>query len=72
MPKLMKALKPCEKAYITYDEDLKGFGVRVNPSGSKTWNAEFRPYGGGGRVFLSRLALGRTNVLSAEEARNAA
>lgn len=76
MPKLTKraidALSPREKAYVVFDDELKGFGVRVFPSGQKSWVVEYRPGGGGRGVDIKRLTLGRANVLTAEEARNMA
>jgi hypothetical protein len=37
------ALRPGAKPYIVFDEDLTGFGLRVLPSGTKTWIVEYRP-----------------------------
>lgn len=47
------------------DAELKGFGVRVQPSGARTYFVQYREIGGRTR----RLALGRHGVLTAEEAR---
>ena len=40
MPKITKrtvdALKPHERERVVWDDDLKGFGVRVHPSGARS------------------------------------
>jgi hypothetical protein len=65
-------LSPREKAFIVFDSELKGFGVRVAPSGWKTFILEYRPSPGGRGVAKKRLTLGRYGAMAAEEARAAA
>ena len=36
----LDALRPAERACVAFDADLAGFGVRVMPSGSKSWIVE--------------------------------
>jgi integrase len=60
------------KAYVVYDTELKGFGVRVAPSGSKTWQVEYRPYPGGRGVNKTRMSIGSTSALAPDEARKKA
>ena len=50
----------------------KGFGVRVMPSGVATYIVEYRPGEGGRGVAKKRMALGRTNELTPDEARKMA
>jgi len=64
-------LQPGEKPFIAYDADLKGFGVRVLPSGVKSWVAEYRP-GVGRSISKKRMTIGSVTTLTADEARNAA
>ncbi|RWO54142.1 site-specific integrase [Mesorhizobium sp.] len=66
------SLAPTAKAFIVYDAELKGFGLRVAPSGSMTWQVEYRPYPGGRDVPKRRMAIGATNTLAPEEARRKA
>lgn len=68
MPKLTKrsveALKPMAKSYFAWDDEIKGFGVRVMPSGTKTYQVQYRK---GGRT--RRASIGRHGNVTAEIAR---
>ncbi len=59
MPKLTKrfvdALKPVKRDTLYRDTDLKGFGLRVKPSGARTWLVQYRNRAGRTR----KLALGK-------------
>lgn len=66
------ALIAGERAYVVYDSDLTGFGVRVMPSGSKSWIIEYRPGSGGRGVRSVRLSLGSATHLTPDEARRLA
>lgn len=63
---------PGPSAYIVYDTDLKGFGLKVMPSGTKTWIIEYRPGAGGRGVSPKRVTLGRADLLTPDEARGKA
>lgn len=58
-------IKP--KDYLIWDGDLRGFGVRVYPSGKKTYLVQYRK---GRRT--RRLTLGQHGALTAEDARKLA
>ncbi|WP_420861930.1 tyrosine-type recombinase/integrase [Algirhabdus cladophorae] len=68
MPKLTKRLvdsmPPEPKERIHWDDDLKGFGVRVYPTGRKVYVVQFRANG-----RTRRKNLGQHEVLTTEEAR---
>src|SRR5215204_3773565 len=66
------ALAPRSKPFVAYDAELKGFGVRVLPSGAKSWVVEYRPGGGGRSVSKRRMTLGSTGTLTPDEARRLA
>jgi hypothetical protein len=66
------ALKPRAKPYVTFDDDVKGFGLRVMPSGVKSYILEYRPGSGGRGVAKRRLTLGKHGAMTAEQARRAA
>ena len=70
--RVVDGIPPVNRPTIIYDTELKGFGVRVMPSGSKAWIVEFRPNGGGRKVATKRMTLGQTTTLNADEARKAA
>lgn len=68
----VEEMVPSNKAFTVYDADLKGFSIRVAPSGVKTWQVEYRPWPGGRSVAKRRMSLGAANKLPAEEARKEA
>src|SRR5215469_11784663 len=61
------ALGAQDRDRIIFDDDVKGFGVRVLRSGQKTYLAQYRS---GGRT--RRVKIGRHGVLTADEARTKA
>lgn len=71
MPKLTKraidALKPDAKDYFVWDSQIAGFGVRVMPSGAKTYQAQYRK---GGRT--RRVSVGRHGKITVDQARKLA
>jgi len=68
MPKLTKrtvdALAADAKDYFVWDTLIAGFGIRIMPSGAKTYQAQYRK---GGRT--RRISLGRHGTLTVEQAR---
>jgi hypothetical protein len=61
---LIAKLKPSEKEYDVWDTKLKGFILRVLPTGGMVYRCE---YGRG-----KRITIGRTNVLTPAQARDKA
>jgi len=68
MSKLTKrfidALTPKAADYIAWDDELRGFGIRVSPKGRKAFLVQYRA---GGRS--RRMRIGAFGVLTADEAR---
>ncbi|MDE0342964.1 MAG: site-specific integrase [Deltaproteobacteria bacterium] len=62
--RVVDGLPAGEKEVIYWDRDLPGFGVRVYPSGAKTYLVQRRI----GRA-TKRMAVGRHGAISADEAR---
>lgn len=60
----VEALKPKNKRFVVWDEETKGFGVRVNQDGSKTFVVEY--FVNGRQRWLS---IGNFGVLTTENAR---
>lgn len=56
-----------DRDYLAWDGEMRGFGVRVYPSGKKTYLVQYR---NGRRT--RRLTIGQHGVLTAEEARKLA
>ena len=65
-------LTPADKPFLIYDTDLRGFAVRVMPSGTATFVAEYRPGSGGRNVSKRRVNIGRVGTLTPDEARKLA
>lgn len=74
----LKRIGPVDRPTIIYDEDLKGFGLRLmppssrNPAGARAWIVEYRPGAGGRNVSKRRLVIGRPETLPPERARQQA
>lgn len=68
----VEALAAGEREWRAWDEALKGFGVRIRPSGSKSWIVNAAARGADGRVRSRRITLGRCGEMSLEEARTEA
>lgn len=63
------ALKPPEeKQFVLWDSEIRGFGVRVLPSGLKTFIIQYRNAEG----IKRRVNIGRFGVITAEQARDLA
>jgi integrase len=61
---LKPILKPKPRPYEVWDTELKGFVVRVQPSGVKTYLVEYARH--------KRIAIGQASAISASEARKEA
>jgi integrase len=62
------ALKPAAREYFSWDRDLKGFGVRVQPTGEKSYVVKYRA-GSGRNAPTRRVTLGPVGKLTPDEAR---
>lgn len=63
------AAKKAPRGFVIYDTELPGFGLRVMPSGFKSWVVEYRPRGGGRATAKKRITIGSAAVLTATKAR---
>ena len=72
MPKLTKtfveSLSVKDKQYTSWCSELKGFGVSINPAGSRSYIVDYRSPDGARR----RMTIGRHGPLTTEEARKLA
>jgi integrase len=65
--RFIEAAAPKDKAYILWDGDIPGFGVRVHPSGRKAFVLQYRI----GRRSRT-MSLGHTQVITPDRARGLA
>ena len=70
--RVVDAALPRETRYTIFDNAIPGFGLRVFPSGAKSWIFEYRPGAGGQGVDKKRLTIGKASELTADQARKAA
>jgi integrase len=65
------AAKPGDQEYFLWDGELLGFGLRVLPSGVKSYVAKYR-LGPGRRAPVRRVTIGKHGKVTADAAREAA
>ena len=63
------AAAPGALRYIVWDAELKGFALRVAPSGTKTYILRYRPRGLGAAAPKRFIVIGRHGPLTPDEAR---
>ena len=66
------ALKPEDKPWIAWDDRLTGFGVRVHPTGAKSFIVNYRAGDGGRKAPNKRVVIGRYGKITADQARRLA
>ncbi|MEW7008669.1 Arm DNA-binding domain-containing protein [Lentilitoribacter sp. EG35] len=59
------------RRYTIWDDELKGFGLRIQTTGVKSFILRYRP-GGGRKAPIRQIVLGRYGVLTVQEARKLA
>ncbi|MYH21916.1 MAG: integrase family protein [Acidobacteria bacterium] len=68
----VEGLQPADKPWIAWDDRLIGFGVRVQPSGAKSFILNYRIGSGGRKARNRRIAIGRCGRMVPEDARRLA
>ena len=68
----VEALEPGDSPWTAWDDRLTGFGVRVEPSGTKSFLVNYRTGGGGRKAPNKRVVLGRHGDLTPARARRMA
>ena len=63
---------PRDRRYIVWDDELTGFGVRISPSGLRSFIVQYRTREGGRRAASRKQVLGHYPVLTAARARSRA
>jgi integrase len=69
--RLVDSLKPTGKDYFVWDDLLPGFGLRVQPTGAKSYVVKYRA-GSGRGAPTRRVTLGKVGTISPDEARGLA
>lgn len=70
--RLIESLVPKSKRYIVWDEARKGFGLRVEISGLKSFIVRYRAAGGGRNAPAREMVIGRFDTWKADDARKEA
>ncbi len=70
--RIVDAAAPQSKRYEIWDSEIPGFGLRISPSGSKTYFLRYRPNGGGRSAPKRFISIGKHGVLTPEQARSRA
>ena len=66
------ALQPEEKSYTAWDDKLTGFGVRVQPSGLRSYLVNYRAGDRGRKAPNRRIVIGRHGLVTLDQARRRA
>lgn len=64
-------IEPTGREFVIWDADLKGFGVRVRPNGTKSYIVSYRA-GNGRRAPTRKLTIGSIGKLTPDQARTEA
>lgn len=67
--RVVDAAEPASARYVIWDSELKGFGLRVETSGTKSYLVRYRAKGLGAAAPKRFITLGRHGPLSPEQAR---
>lgn len=70
--RVVDAAEPRESRYIIFDSHIPGFGLRVMPSGVKSYVFEYRAGEGGRRAPKRQYTIGRSTDFTADQARKEA
>ena len=68
----IEAMKPRERPWVAWDDKLTGFGVRVQPSGVKSFFVNYRTGEGGRKAPNRNVVIGRFGRMAPEQARRLA
>ena len=65
----VEALEPADKPWIAWDDKLTGFGVRIQPSGTRSFIVNYRAGEGGRKAPNKRVVVGRFGKVTPDQAR---
>ena len=64
--------EPRTVRYTIFDTEVRGFGLRIFPSGQKSWVFEYKGVEGGRKATTKRVTIGRVTEFTPDEARKLA
>lgn len=64
----VSSIKPSSRDIVVWDDELPGFGLRVKPSGAKSYLIQYRNR----HTVSRRFTIGRHGIIAPEQARRAA
>lgn len=67
--RVVDSATPAATKYVVWDKDLAGFGLRIMPSGRKTYFIAYRAGGGGRSAPQREYKIGRHGEITADQAR---
>lgn len=70
--RIVDQAEPRGKRYTVFDEDVRGFGLRVTEKGAKSYVFEYRPGGGGRSANKKRLTIAKVGDMTPDRARKIA
>lgn len=70
--RLVDTLHPAARRVYVWDSEVAGFGIKVTPTGHKSYVVQYRVPGLGRRGFAKRIVLGEHGKLTPDEARRLA
>lgn len=70
--RVVDASEPGASRYVVFDSALPGFGLRVYPSGAKSWIFEYRAGAGGRSADKRRITIGKAADFTPDAARKEA
>lgn len=70
--RIVDTIEPQARRTVCWDLDVKGFCLRVEPTGTKTYFVRYRADGGGRRATQRLFMVGRHGVVTCEQARRRA
>lgn len=66
------AFQPGRTAWIAWDDKLTGFGLRIHPSGARSFVVNYRAGDGGRKAPNKRVVIGRYGIVTVDQARKLA
>src|SRR3974377_506490 len=69
--RVVDGLKPANAEYFAWDGKLAGFGVRIQPSGARSYVVKYR-VGSGRSAPTKRVTIGKVGTITPDQARRLA